>query len=243
MTEADVPPEHALETLAMEHVLGLLDAPEAAAAAARVEADPAFAAAVEKWVRNCAPLLLELPSEPAPIGLWRAIAQRIAPVQPAPFAPRPAERAVWEGLWRNLGFWRAAAFAAAAAALLLALRPSSAPPSAPPSAPLLALLEPSGAEPAAAAAAYDPAVRRLVISASFEAPAGRSAELWLIPPGGEAVSLGLLHARNVELTLAPAHAALAQAGAALAVTIEPPGGAPQGVATGPLISKGALARS
>lgn len=239
MSEPPVPPEFEAEALAMEYVLGLLPDGEHQAAAARAQADGAFAAAVEKWARNCAPLLLEVRPQAPPAHLWAQIAAAVSPAAPGEKAAFPAARVAGR-LWGNLNFWRGATLAAAAAALLLALRPAVAPPPQPHEGRLLALLEPSGAEPAVAAASYDPAARRLALSIGFDPPPDRSAELWLIPAGGQAVSLGLLQGRSIALTLAPAHAALARAGAVLAVTIEPPGGAPQGVATGPLISKGAL---
>ena len=236
MSETAIPPEFEAEALAMEYVMGLLPDGEHQAAAARAQREEAFAAAVEKWARNCAPLLLEVRPQAPPAHVWANIAAALAAAPPAAaVVPFPVG-----GLWRNLNFWRGAALAAAAAALVLALRPTApAPRPQEEAARLLALLEPSGAAPAAAAS-YDPAARRLFLSIGFEPPPDRSAELWLIPEGGEAVSLGLLQGRSVALTLAPAHAALARAGAVLAVTIEPPGGAPQGVATGPLISRGAL---
>ena len=55
-------------------------------------------------------------------------------------------------------------------------------------------------------------------------------ELWLIPPGGTPVSLGLLEA--APLTLATARP---QAGWTLAVTLEPAGGGPNGQPTGPVL--------
>ncbi|MEQ8356644.1 MAG: anti-sigma factor [Kiloniellaceae bacterium] len=67
-------------------------------------------------------------------------------------------------------------------------------------------------------------------------PADRSLELWRIPPGGAAQSLGLVDpGRSVSLI----NAAL-EPGDTLAVTVEPPGGAPGGVATGPIVLSGPL---
>ena len=72
---------------------------------------------------------------------------------------------------------------------------------------------------------------------------GRVPELWLIAPGQAPRSLGLL-AIDQSHTVAvpqPLRQALAS-GATLAVTLEPPGGAPQGAPTGPIIAKGEIRR-
>ena len=70
---------------------------------------------------------------------------------------------------------------------------------------------------------------------------GRVAELWLIPEGGAPASLGLLPHDRTRAVDVPAdlHAALV-AGATLAVSLEPPGGAPHGAPTGPVVASGAL---
>ncbi|TXI46108.1 MAG: hypothetical protein E6Q50_15520, partial [Lysobacter sp.] len=70
---------------------------------------------------------------------------------------------------------------------------------------------------------------------------GRVPELWLIPPGESPKSLGIVsidRAHTVSVP-EPLREALKQ-GAVLAITLEPQGGAPQGIATGPIIAKGDL---
>jgi anti-sigma-K factor RskA len=68
---------------------------------------------------------------------------------------------------------------------------------------------------------------------------GRVPELWLIPPGESPKSLGLVSIDRAHTVTVPEplREALIQ-GAVLAVTLEPAGGAPGGVATGPIIAKG-----
>lgn len=76
----------------------------------------------------------------------------------------------------------------------------------------------------------------VVRSLRVDAPENRSLELWRIPPGGTAVSLGLVDPERPNLL---SDAAL-RPGDTLAITVEPPGGAPGGVATGPVILSGPL---
>jgi anti-sigma-K factor RskA len=61
--------------------------------------------------------------------------------------------------------------------------------------------------------------------------AGRSYQLWIIPQGGSAQSLGLMQ-DSLSLPAPPA------AAYALAITDEPQGGAPGGVASGPVLAQG-----
>ena len=70
---------------------------------------------------------------------------------------------------------------------------------------------------------------------------GRVPELWLIAPGEPAKSLGIVSNDRSHTVTVPAELRedLA-AGAVLAITLEPPGGAPQGVATGPIVAKGEM---
>lgn len=232
---APIPEEFELEALAMEYSVGLLSATQHAAAAERLARDPAFARAVEKWDRNCAPLALEAREAAPPPHAWGRIEAAIAPG-----SQRAAVAIPW---WDKLVFWRATTglgLAGAFVALLVALgsRPAVEPASV--QAPLVAVLAPATPEPHAAVATYYPDTHRLVIAAAIGAPADKSAEVWLIPEGEAPLSIGFVTGPEVVLELAEAHAREAQAGAVLAVTIEPLGGAPGGVATGPVVSAGPL---
>jgi anti-sigma-K factor RskA len=84
---------------------------------------------------------------------------------------------------------------------------------------------------------------RLVVRSPVLAqkPADRDYELWALPAGAPAVSLGVLPVRGEFSTrLSPAQRrALAQS-AQLAVSVEPPGGSPTGHATGPVVFVAAL---
>jgi anti-sigma-K factor RskA len=66
-------------------------------------------------------------------------------------------------------------------------------------------------------------------------------ELWLIPPGEAPRSLGLLTVDKTQLVIVSKALLRALAkGSTLAVSLEPAGGAPQGVPTGPIIAKGGI---
>ncbi len=109
------PPEHDLDMMAAELVLGLLGPGEPAQEAAT----PAFNRAVDAWQDRLAPLLDEVALVAPPPRLWTAIQAAIGDA-PASTQHRP-------GLWNSLRFWRGFGFGAgalgaaglAAAAMLL----------------------------------------------------------------------------------------------------------------------------
>jgi anti-sigma-K factor RskA len=71
--------------------------------------------------------------------------------------------------------------------------------------------------------------------------AARVPELWLIPADGKARSMGVFDDAQARAARIPdALMPLLSDGALLAVTMEPPGGAPGGVATGPIVAKGGI---
>ena len=80
-----------------------------------------------------------------------------------------------------------------------------------------------------------------VVPAAFTADATRVPELWLIPADGKPRPLGLLQAdRAVTITIPPQFAGQTVSNAVLAVSLEPPGGSPTGLPTGPVIGTGKL---
>ena len=80
-----------------------------------------------------------------------------------------------------------------------------------------------------------------VVPAAFSADATRVPELWLIPADGKPRPLGLLRAdRTVTIAIPANLAAETLRDAVLAVSLEPPGGSPTGLPTGPVIATGKL---
>jgi len=85
-------------------------------------------------------------------------------------------------------------------------------------------------------------LRVTAVGAAKEQP-GKSYELWMLPESGNPVSLGLLPQRGDQsLVLSDAQfAALARA-SAVAVSLEPEGGSPTGLPTGPVLYSAPLLR-
>ena len=83
----------------------------------------------------------------------------------------------------------------------------------------------------------DIALRRV----SGTAPEGRVLELWAILPDRAPISLGVLPEGEVNRVVLPADLAPEAAQITLAITDEPPGGAPDGAPTGTIMAAGTVA--
>jgi len=214
------------EFLAAEYALGVLGAAERQTAARRVARERAFAAMVAAWDQRLAPWAGEIDEVAPPPQVWERIAASL---------PQAAARA---GLWQSLAFWRIFALASVLAAACLAIviylgaaRPGES---------LVAAIEGGGQR--SFVATVD--VRRgtiAVVPAAFTGDATRVPELWLIPPGGKPLPVGLLKGdKPVVIAIPAALVARTASGATLAVSLEPPGGSPTGAPTGPVIGAGKL---
>lgn len=201
------------EGMAAEYVLGTLPLDERLLAERLMASDAEFAALVQDWTTRLAPLN-DGYGEMAPSP------QLLAKIEARLFAQAPTRRG-----WR-MPFFGALAAGMAAVALLVvwpALQPHKT---------RTATLTAEN-QPLVVAAVFDQTAGQLTFtrSAGPAADTGKDYELWVIPAGGKAVSLGLLRDKNltVPLTALPA-------GTTLAITLEPAGGAPNGVATGPIVA-------
>jgi anti-sigma-K factor RskA len=251
MSDHDLPPpdpRDAVEppdddVLAAEFVLGVLSAQRRAAVEARAESDPQFARRISQWEGRFSPWLANVPAVEVPAHLWTQVRTRLGwdTAEPAR-----------TGLWQSIAFWRAATVLASIAALFaiwLARAPVALPP--------VAAIPPQAAEPAAKVvttlshddgsaawlASVDPARGTVLMVPVPHAadPQGRVPELWLIPPGKAPRSLGLVSILKAHTVTVPQDVLTAlAAGSVLAISLEPPGGAPAGAPTGPIIAKGPI---
>jgi len=231
------------DLLAAEHALGLLTGAEAAEAAALLRDDPAFRDAAARWAGRLAPLAGEAEEKAPPPRVRAALEARLGP------APAPAANDNEARLRRRINLWRgwagAATALAASLALVLATR-SGSPPQAVPGAPMVANMAAAGSD-AKIVATWDPSSRSLVVAAAAAppAPAHHGHELWMIPAaGGKPHPMGMMPANKPMHARLPPEVAQALAeGVTLAVSIEPEGGSPTGLPTGPVIAAGKLIRT
>jgi anti-sigma-K factor RskA len=215
---------------AAEYVLGVLGPAERRAAAQRMTHDQPFAEEVAFWEDRLGTL-----------------ANAVTPVAPPARIIKRIMRAVdgngvmRESLWRSLSFWRSfalgAAVAAAASVGALTFVEISPPRRAPS---LAATLSASNGQPEFVATIDASGAMLLVPTATFAADP-RVMELWLIPPGDKPRSLGLIDLnRTMRVNVPRDLVRQIVMDAALAVSLEPPGGSPTGQPTGPVLASGKL---
>jgi anti-sigma-K factor RskA len=211
MTDPDLTPAEADDALAAEYVLGVLDLVERSEAEARIKRDPAFAALVITWETRMAGLNDGFAEAPAP-NLLPQIEARLFPM-----APAPARRRF------GLFGWLSGALAAAVlAGLTLATL-------APPRPGLVATLATADNRLAYRVTQFGDTLQ-ITRVAGVPAVEGQVHQLWIIAPNASPVSLGLLEDRPLVITY-PAP----PPGFVFAVSVEPAGGSPTGLPTGPVI--------
>lgn len=240
MTDTPITPAERDE-LAAEYALGVLDGEALAHARSLAASDPEFRNQVAQWSGRLAPLLDEIPPVSPPARLWSVIDRGLGGVA--------ASNVVY--LNRRLNLWRgiAAGATALAASLAIVLVTQPSQPLAPPvavvaQAPLAAMLGDEQRD-LKLMASYDPASRRLMVAAASDMPAdpGHAHELWMIPADGKPRSLGTMPGPKMRAQLPMPMASQFREGVTLALSVEPMGGSPTGLPTGPVIASGKLERA
>lgn len=218
---------------AAELALGLLDGDERAAALRRLLAEPGFARDVERWREHFGALFAAVPAVAPSADLGeRVIARLDGPASPR---PRPS-------YWKPLAI--ASSLAAASMFGLIVSRPPPAlpPATAPTPAPMVAAFMIEGQE-APLVATYDAAHGRVSMPGPMPIPAGKSAQLWAIVGDGAPQPLGLFHEAGLRVEAEARSAVPMAPGTTLAISIEPEGGSPTGLPTGPVVGSATLIRA
>jgi anti-sigma-K factor RskA len=227
------------EVLAGEYVLGVMDAAQRRAVQVRMASDAAFARLVAEWEQRLGSLHAGIAPVEVPPHVWQRIRTRLG------WSILPARI----GFWQSIGLWRTAtalAVAAAIAAILVGRIPPHVPqrPAVafqPAAGPVTTLARDSGAPGWLASIDVRGGTMLLVPVPAPPDARGRVPELWLIPQGKPPQPLGLLSSsRSHAIIVPPGLRPALTSGALLAVSLEPPGGAPHGAPTGPIIAKGVI---
>jgi anti-sigma-K factor RskA len=225
------------DALAAQYVAGTLRGRARRRFETLLPSHPALQTAVRDWQTRLMPLTVVLPEQAPPPHVWRAIEKRLWPAAAA------AQPLAW---WQGLGLWRALTGTALAAVVGLGVMLNNPPPA---QAPVVVVLESTGATATATGnivASFSADGRALVTRTLTPVglTADRVLELWSVPPEGQGNprSLGLITANGVTVLKRERLPATVLKGgtAALAVSVEPPGGSPTGVPTGPVVFAGKL---
>jgi anti-sigma-K factor RskA len=224
VTDLPHDPEKEDDFRAAEYALGLSEGEDLAVARSRIRSDAGFAATVAAWQERLVALTDDIAPVAPPARLRKALMLRLFPRQRVPLLER-----LW--VWRGLTL---ASLVALAVVTLPMLRPASGPD-------LFATQMRGDTGDLEVLAVVDTlrggvALRRV----AGTVPEGRVHELWAILPDQAPLSLGVLPADgNTHLPLPPQIAALA-AQLTLAISDEPPGGAPEGTPTGEIRAVGTV---
>jgi anti-sigma-K factor RskA len=214
--------------LVAEYVLGLLGPDAHRRAEAMIAANPALQAERDFWEHR-----------------FSAFDAEYAEVQPPPDLVHRIESRLFgetkkSGWFDSLALWRgltAGALAVAVAAIgfnLLEPREDVAALTTQ----LVAALQAEGSD-VQFVALYDGAGTVRLTALSGEPVDGRDLELWAIQGGNDPVSMGVIPVNERStVALSPDILAGWGEGSVLAITLEPQGGAPQGIPTGPIVASG-----
>ncbi|MFL9900008.1 anti-sigma factor [Paraburkholderia fungorum] len=249
-----------VDMLAAEYVLGTLRGGARRRFQRYVDGDTVVRRAVEEWQRRLSPLAELAEPRMPPAAVWDAIERRLGltsareAARPRTAVEKPARPS--GSIFENLAFWRGWALGVtglAAVAVVVAVRsllPSGVTPS-PSTTPIVAqqaetavshvaVLNDKDTHPVMLVA-WDEAHSTMTLHplGKVDLPVGRAMELWGIPANGHPVSLGLLpDSASGKVT---AGQQKPESYAALAVSIEAPGGSPNHNApTGPVVFSGKL---
>lgn len=227
--------------LAAEYVLGTLHGPARTRFERLLSEDSALRGRVAAWEQRLGAWASVVPPQDVPVAVWTGVQRRLGH---AP-AELPASPRNW---WR---FWAFGSTALAAAlAGVIVLQPAPPPPAvAPPpvAAPVvyndLAVLSSGDTKEPGWIVRVDSQRQKLVLTAldGKPLPANKALELWSIPAGGGApMSLGVLplHGGKAELALDATHQGRLKQATVLAISLEPTGGSPTGLPTGPVLYTG-----
>ena len=223
------------DRLAAEYVAGTLRGPARRRFEALLPAHATLRAATRAWQDRLMPLTgMVEPAKPS-AAVWRKIEQRIRPAS-TPVAAAPT------GWWRQLAFWRAFSGIAAVAVVSLSLLLANPGPA---QAPIIVVLsstapaEGGAVVPASFVASISADGRAMVTKPlmNVSLQADKALELWSVPASGAPRSLGLISASGATVF---SKRKVLEGTAALAVSLEPPGGSTTGAPSGPVLFVGKL---
>jgi anti-sigma-K factor RskA len=226
---------------AAEYVLGTLAPAERATIAARRLREADLDAAIRAWEERLAPLTdIGEPVEP-PADLLPAIEARVRGVVSGVGNAGAVSDSVVQALRRSVARWRLGAIAASLAAAILAVGFAAREATRErPAREYVAILQKDADSPAIEVTVDLDRKEFTVRPVAATPPPGKSYELWIIDPRlGPPRSLGVIGDQTRSASLAGLDRAAVQS-ATYAVTVEPPGGSPEGKPSGTPVFVGKL---
>ncbi|WP_237267459.1 anti-sigma factor [Sulfitobacter alexandrii] len=227
MTDQRPPtPEEENEFLAAEYALGLSEDENLTTARERARRDPGFAAMVSAWHERFVAMTDSIAPVEPPARIRTSLRKTLFPEARVPFMQR---------LW----VWKGISFAALAVVAFLAM-PMLRPDAPTVAGPIYGTQLTGDVDDLQVYAVLDPSRGGIAVTRTAgPIPEGRVLELWALLPDAAPVSLGLVPEDTSHLRLPPEIAAQIDQ-LTLAISDEPPGGAPEGVPTGQIRATGVV---
>ena len=223
------------DKLAAEYVLGTMASRVRRRFEIYLRSSPPLRRAVAQWEARLTPLADHLPAIEPPARVWVAIERRISKL-----------RAIQPGLWESLSFWRLSSFASGVLALALIIAfvlPQ--PDTAQVEGRMVVIMNDLATSKPALTATWEPGQNtgrtlRIRVIGHAEMASDTSWELWILPEGGEKpISIGLITTHETQLVnVPPALAVKLDTAKGLAMSVEPAGGSPTGLPSGPILYAG-----
>ena len=227
---SDMPPGAGGEdrgTRIAEYVLGTLVGDARAAFEAELARDESLRSAVAAWSERLQPLADSVAPVPPPLALRDRVLARIGAS-----GESEARFSILRWLAWTFGASVVAAALAVAAVFVFTPRPAELGG--------YAMLHEPTISNSVVVFQIDKEHRQMVLLANTPAAgAGKDYELWVLPPGKNPVSLGVVKAgERIERPIDQMRSALVQPGTTLAISLEPAGGSASGAPTGPVLFTG-----
>lgn len=220
------------EALAAEYALGVLQGRSRRRFERSLKEDPGLRVLVAQWQDRLAPLDELVEAVEPPARVWRSIRDRIQ--------LRLGRRSVWG----SLALWRTIALFSATVAIALAVSLTFLTPSRHAREMMVVVMSGEDASPSMTVSwpmqhKGEPKLRIRVFGHP-EMAAGTAWELWMLPGDNQKpVSLGLIGTEPTqELKIPRSLGPLIDRAWGLAMSVEPSGGSPTGLPTGPVLYKG-----
>ena len=222
------------DALAAEYVLGVLDQAEREAVEARIRTEPGFASLVIGWEHRLSDLNDGYEEIAPPVSVKAGIENKL-------FLSRDSAAGLSGegGFWNRLGFWRSFAALAVVTVIILSSLLVQQTDEKVAGVTYVAALS-SNETDAEFVVLYEAETDSLKVTQTGGVkPTGKDYELWFIDGDGPAISIGLVGGEGTKAPFIPGHLqGQYKEGLTLAVSLEPTGGSPTGVATGPVIAIG-----
>jgi anti-sigma-K factor RskA len=239
-----------MDRLAAAYALGTLRGGARRRFESLARQSPTLRAAALVWQERFASMTELAPAVVPSPNVWKRIENLVNAEDRV--APAPQEAPMLDKLRRSVGWWRGAAFAAGVAALAVGVLSMNLSRTLDRSEAQLAQLQgrpeiqyvavlADDKSSASILVTFDPKHNLMTLKHmhGLQLGADKSLQLWALPPGGGPQSLGVVEGGAV-VKLRTAESQVREV-PALAVSLEPKGGAPAGSGpTGPVLFKGAL---